>query len=117
VILDRERLLDILEAIAAIERRRPARRAEFDQDELIQVWCLRHLEIIGEAAANVSPETRALAPEIPWRQVTGMRNALIHAYFAVDWNAVWNVVERELEPLKANTTGLLDRLGDDDALV
>jgi uncharacterized protein with HEPN domain len=49
--------------------------------------------------------------------VTGMRNALIHAYFAVDWNAVWNVVERELEPLKANTTGLLDRLGDDDALV
>ncbi len=111
--LDRERLLDILDAIASIERHQPAQREAFDQNELVRVWCLRHLEIIGEAATNLSPETRTLAPEIPWQQVIGMRNALIHAYFAVDWNAVWNVLQRDLAPLKTGVSDLLNRLGDD----
>jgi uncharacterized protein with HEPN domain len=112
--LDRERLLDILDAIASIERHQPMQREAFDRNELVMVWCLRHLEIIGEAATKLSPETCALAPEIPWRQVIGMRNALIHAYFAVDWNAVWNVVQRDLVPLKAGVSDVLNQLGDDE---
>ena len=112
--LDPERLLDILEAIEAIERHQPKDRANFDADELVRVWCLRHIEIIGEAAANISDETRALAPGIPWKQVVGMRNTLVHAYFGVDWNEVWKVVERDLDPLKASVQELLKQVERED---
>ncbi|MFW5453669.1 DUF86 domain-containing protein [Thioalkalivibrio sulfidiphilus] len=105
--LDQDRLLDILEAIEAIERHKPEDKDQFDADELIRVWCLRHLEVIGEAATKISEDCRILAPEIPWRQVIGMRNALIHAYFDVDWNEVWLVVTRDLPSLKANAQALL----------
>ncbi|HWO99225.1 MAG TPA: HepT-like ribonuclease domain-containing protein [Methylococcus sp.] len=56
-----ERLLDILEAIEAIERHLPETWEAFDGDELVRIWCLRHLEIIGEAAAKLSDETRGKA--------------------------------------------------------
>ena len=108
--LDGDRLLDILDAIAAIERHQPPTQAEFDRNELVRVWCLRHVEIIGEAAANVSKEARDLAPDIPWSQIVGMRNALIHAYFNVDWPALWNVVDRDIPPLKKGIEGLLTSL-------
>lgn len=105
--LDKERLLDMLEAIEAIERRRPSVKAAFDHDEMTQVWFLRHLEIIGEAASKVSEGVRAKAPEIPWKKIIGMRNALIHAYFGVDWNEIWNVAENDIGPLKAEIHKLL----------
>ena len=96
----RDRLLDILEAIEAIRRRTDEGKAAFQGDELIQVWCLRHIAIIGEAAARLPEELRARYPESPWRALIGMRNILVHAYFEVDWDQVWQVVERDLEPLK-----------------
>jgi uncharacterized protein with HEPN domain len=110
--LDHERLLDILEAIEAIERYRPTTREEFDRNELVRVWCLRHLEIIGEAAATLSQETRDKTPAIPWRQIIGMRNVLIHAYFDVDWNAIWNVVKSDLPPLQAGVRLVLAIIGE-----
>jgi len=67
---------------------------------MLRVWCLHHIVVIGEAAARVSEATRALHPQVPWRGVVGMRNAVVHGYFQVDWEEVWNVVERELEPLR-----------------
>ncbi|MGE5155379.1 MAG: DUF86 domain-containing protein, partial [Bdellovibrio bacteriovorus] len=82
----------MLDAIAAIERHQPKHQTEFDSDELVRVWCLRHIQIIGESAANVSQDTRALAADIPWGQIVGMRNALVRADFNVDWAAVWNLV-------------------------
>jgi uncharacterized protein with HEPN domain len=74
------------------------------------VWFLRHLEIIGEAASRLSEPTRFKNPSIPWRGIVGMRNILIHHYFAVDWNEVWNVVNRELSPLKTAIKELLAML-------
>lgn len=108
--LDRDRLLDILDAIAAIERHQPQSQADFDRDELVRVWCLRHVEIIGEAAANISKEGRDLASDIPWSQIVGMRNALIHAYFNVDWPALWNVIVRDIPALKISIERLLAKL-------
>ena len=108
--LDEERLLDILEAIEAIERHLPATWEAFDGDELVRVWCLRHLEIIGEAAAKLSDETRDKAPDIPWKQIVGARNILIHAYFDVNWRRVWEVVSRDLQPLKAGVQALLKKM-------
>jgi uncharacterized protein with HEPN domain len=65
--LDKERLQDILEAIQAVERYASAGKAEFDRNELVRVWCLRHLKIIGEAASKLSDETRHQQPAISWK--------------------------------------------------
>lgn len=108
---DIERLRDILEAVAAIERYTQAGRSAFDRDELIQVWCLRHLEVIGEAAARLSEELRAQYPIAPWRDIVAMRNLLIHGYFDVDWEEVWNVVEKNLSDLKTAVREILSKEG------
>lgn len=71
-----ERLRDIMDAIAAIERHLGRDKAAFEQDELLQVWFLRHLQIIGEAARALPEDVRALAPDILWLKIIGMRNIL-----------------------------------------
>ncbi len=76
----KERLLDILQAIAAVERYGDRDRTAFEQDEMLQVWFLRHLQIIGEAARGLPEEVRNLAPEIPLAKIIGMRNILVHGY-------------------------------------
>jgi uncharacterized protein with HEPN domain len=105
-----ERLRDIQEAMTRIERYAVRGRAAFDQDELIQNWIVHHLQIIGEAAAALPPDIRDLAPDIPWRKVVGMRNILVHHYFAIDRDTVWGVIEQELPELKRAVDALLLRL-------
>ncbi len=83
-----ERLRDILDAIAALERHQGGGRDSFETDELLQAWFLRHLQIIGEAARALPDDVRKLAPEIPWVNVIGMRNVLVHGYFDIDTDAV-----------------------------
>ena len=98
---DQERLADILEAIEKIERYASRGRQAFDNDELFQVWVVRHLQILGEAASRVSPETQTRYPEIPWGKMIGMRHVLVHGYFDIDLDIVWSVIENDLIPLKA----------------
>jgi len=57
------------------------------------------LEIIGEAAKNVSPETRQRHPKIPWKEIGGTRDRLIHGYFDVDWDILWPILTVDLPPL------------------
>lgn len=65
-------------------------------------FAIRHaIEIIGEAASKVSPETRLILPDIPWQQVIGMRNRLIHAYFDVNPTILWDTVTLSLPGLIA----------------
>jgi uncharacterized protein with HEPN domain len=104
---DSDRLIDILEAIAAI-REHAISRQRFDGDKMLRVWCLHHVTVIGEAAARVSEATRVAHPEVPWRGVIGMRNAVVHGYFQVDWDELWNVVERDLEPLRKAIAAIVD---------
>lgn len=104
---DVERLRDTLDAIAAIERHTAAGRENFDRDELVRVWCLKHIEIAGEALSRLSKEFKASHPELPWRQGTAMRNQLVHGYFQIDWNQVWNVVANDLPGLKHEVERLL----------
>jgi uncharacterized protein with HEPN domain len=75
--------------------------AAFEQSPLHQDAIVRRLEIIGEAARNVSQSARDAHPEIPWRQVIGMRNRVIHEYFRVDLQKVWDVVQNDLPVLIA----------------
>ncbi len=98
---DHERFIDILEAIEKIERYVPRGRDAFETDEMFQVWVVRHLQIIGEAASRVSADTQAKFPEIPWGKIIGMRHVLVHGYFDIDLDIVWSVIENDLTPLKA----------------
>jgi uncharacterized protein with HEPN domain len=74
---------------------------EFEQSELHQNAVVHLLEITGEAARLVSQETRDAHPDIPWEQMIGMRNRLIHEYFRVDLATVWDTVRNDLPRLIA----------------
>jgi len=104
----KERLRDILDAIARIERYAARGREAFEQDELIQVWIVHHLKVIGEAAAQRGRNFHDAHPEVPWPQIVAMRNILVHEYFGVDLREVWNAVERDLPKYKRAIEGLLE---------
>ena len=103
---DADRLLDMLEAIDAIQKE-AKNRADFEANEMVRVWCLHHIVVLGEAAAGVSGALRARHPGVPWRRMVAMRNAVVHGYFRVDWDEVWNVVDRELESLRRSLAEVL----------
>ena len=76
-------------------------RTDLDTDEKLALALVRALEIIGEAANHVSPQVRGEFPGIPWRQVIGMRNRIIHAYYDVNLDIVWETIRDDLPPLVA----------------
>lgn len=105
---DLDRLGDMLEAIEAIARYTTSGRDRFDSDELVRVWCLRHIELIGEAASRLSEELRAKHSNVPWRKIIGMRNALIHGYFKINWPRVWNTIEKDLPDLRSALQSIIE---------
>ncbi len=107
-----ERGRDILESIAAIERHTDCAKNGFERDEFLQTWFLRHLQIIGEAVRAIPQEVRALSPEVPWQQIGGMRNVLVHGYFEVDTDLVWDTATRDLPALKPAMERLLSDIED-----
>lgn len=92
---------DIRDAIERIEKYSTRGREAFDKEDWIQVWIVHHLQIIGEAARALSDAMRDRLPEVPWRQVIGMRHILVHQYFEIDRDLVWSVVRDHLPKLKA----------------
>jgi uncharacterized protein with HEPN domain len=106
----RERLHDILQAIANLARYPAPDKAAFESDELLQSWFLRQLQIIGEAARAVPDEVRAMAPAVPWPKVVGMRNVLVHGYFDIDTDLVWETATHDAPALKPAIEALLRSL-------
>jgi uncharacterized protein with HEPN domain len=102
--------MDIQDAIAAIERYAVRGREAFWGDELIQVWVFHQLQIIGEAAAQLGRDFHASHPDVPWPQIVAMRNVLVHEYFGVDLDRVWQTVEHDLPTLKPAVERLLSAL-------
>ncbi len=74
---------------------------EFMGKRLIQDGVVRQIEIIGEAAKNLSERVKRKYPEVPWKDMAGMRDKLIHQYFGVDLDAVWDTAERDIPVLKS----------------
>jgi uncharacterized protein with HEPN domain len=109
---DRERLRDIVEAIDRIQRYGARGRQAFEDDELVQIWIIHHIEILGEAARGVSSEVRDRFRTVPWREMAAMRNVLAHDYFGIDVEQVWATIERDLPQLRDQIATILDRLGD-----
>ena len=86
-----------------------ATRSELDGDRRLLLALVKCIEIIGEAAARTSEETQQALPSIPWSDIVGMRNRLIHGYFDVDLDVVWATVQYELPPLIAELERILGR--------
>lgn len=97
---DQVRIKHMLEAAADAAQFIVGReRADLDGNRMLLFALIRCIEIIGEAARQITDETRNLSAEIPWNAIAGMRNRLIHAYFDVDTELVWRTVTRELPDL------------------
>jgi uncharacterized protein with HEPN domain len=98
-----------LQAITKIERFTHGLTYEnFEQNELVVDAVLRNLEIIGEAASNISDDVRLNYPNIPWKRMVGLRNIVIHAYFNVDLNIVWQIIQVNLPATKSHIEAMLD---------
>lgn len=102
-------LAHVLEAIAAIERFTVGGREAFFANDVVQSAVIRQLEVVGEAVKNLSVDLTQREAGVPWKQIAGARDRLIHGYFRVDLNAVWVMVERDLPPLRENVRRILGR--------
>jgi len=71
---------------------------------------IRNLEIIGEAAKHIPVEMRETYPSIPWKEMSGMRDKLIHDYFGVDLKVVWKTIHDQLPELKSQINNILEKL-------
>ncbi len=95
-----ERFLEMMEAIQRIDKYAGRGRQAFVADELIQTYIVHNLQILGEAAAKIPSDQQREYPNLPWPKMVGMRNVLVHNYFNIDLDIVWQVVETELPALK-----------------
>lgn len=109
---DRQRLTDILEVIESIERYTGGGRGAFDRNELVQTWVLFQLMVIGEAVRALSDAFRSMHPEVAWPQIVALRNNMVHHYFGIDENIVWEVVTDDIPALKRVVATILTTMGD-----
>jgi uncharacterized protein with HEPN domain len=86
-------------AIEARDMARGKSRADLDSDRQLNLALVRLLEIVGEAASQVPVQERGKYPQVPWGEVVGLRNRLIHGYVRVDFDVLWQIVENDLPPL------------------
>ena len=105
---DRIRLRHMLDAAREALRYAEGRsRADLNSDTMLLRALVKCIEIVGEAASRIGTETRRLSPSIPWDQICGMRNRLIHAYFDINKDAVWKTVADDLPQLERELSEML----------
>ena len=103
-------LQHILDAIRKIETYlRGVDEANFAEQTLVQDGVIRQIEIIGEAARHLSDELRAQNAHVPWQDIAGMRDKLIHGYFGVDIDKVWLTATQDIPTLKIQVMRILDK--------
>ncbi len=97
---DSVRLRHMLDAaLEAVRFAEGKARADLDENRLLALGLMKCIEIVGEAAANISKERRETLPDIPWKSILGMRNRLVHAYFEIDLDVDWYTTTVSLPPL------------------
>ena len=96
---------DIIESINKIEKYiKDLSFEDFSYSSLIIDAVVRNIGIIGEASKNIPLEIQDKFKDIPWQKIKGIRNRIVHEYFAVDISIIWYIVQNELEPLKNSLT-------------
>ena len=100
----RHRLEYVREAIGLM---RDKKRADLDTDRTLGLATLRCLEIVGEAASHIPESLRQQHPQIPWPQIIGTRNRLVHGYDLVDYDIIWSTIAEDLPPLIAELEKIL----------
>jgi uncharacterized protein with HEPN domain len=108
---DDERLQDILAAIDKVSARLPASRKEFDENDLLQYYLLKHVEIVGEAAYKLSREVKDISPHVPWSKVERTRHILVHDYSQVNWDILWDIMVVHLQPLRLQIAEIIESRG------
>ncbi|WP_235335424.1 DUF86 domain-containing protein [Aphanizomenon flos-aquae] len=101
---------NIQECIERIEEYTKGGKEEFMQTKMIQDAVIRNFEIIGEATKRLSPELRSKYSDVPWQQMAGLRDVLIHDYLKVNLNLVWQIIEQNLSDLKRQVTAIMENL-------
>lgn len=93
----------------ALALTRGKQQADLESDRVLALALTRLLEIVGEAANRTSPKTQEQHPQIPWRQIAGLRHRLVHGYDAVDLDILWDIIEHDLPPLLTALNDILER--------
>ncbi len=100
----------IMDSILAIEEFiKGVSKEEFRNNRMLYDAVIREFEIIGEAGKNISEQLKGKYLDIPWKQITGMRNKLIHDYFGIDLNVIWDTALSEIPMLKKQIKDLISR--------
>lgn len=93
-------------AVAMIQGRS---RADLDNDEMLCLALTRAVEVIGEAATRVSQASQQRHGQVPWPEIIGLRNRLVHGYHAVDLDILWDIVQQDLPPLMEQLEAILQK--------
>jgi uncharacterized protein with HEPN domain len=93
-------LAQILECLVRILEYTKGGKVVFDAEPMVRDAVIRNFEIIGEAAKRVPQEFRDEHPTIPWRGLSGFRDALIHQYEGIDYDEVWRIIDRDVHPIR-----------------
>ncbi len=108
---DTHRVRHMLDAVEeALGFSKGKTRADLDSNRMLVLSLIKEVEIIGEAAVKIDPALKAKHTEIPWTDMALMRNRLIHVYFDVDLDVVWETVQNDLPDLKRKLENLLKTL-------
>ncbi len=110
---DRDRILDMIEMCDLLLEHASDRQRLVD-DPVIQAAAQRWIEVLGEAASHVSDEIKGAHPQVAWREISGIRVILAHAYFHIEHDIVGNVIDNDVPLLRAQLAPIADSLSDDD---
>lgn len=106
-------LKHILDAIADTESSlKGLSKKKFKENKDVKDATVRRIEIIGEAVKNISKELKDKHPEVEWKKIAGSRDKMIHAYFSVDLDVVWNISKKFMPKLKKQIQQILESLGE-----
>lgn len=108
---DKQRLLHILDSIIEIEKYTTNASIEnFLENSMMRFASIKQIEIIGEAANYISDDTKNKFAEIQWRQIVGLRHILVHEYFGIDTNLIWQIIAADIPKLKEEIQKIISLL-------
>lgn len=110
---DRVLLAHMRDCLERIGEYTNAERARFDASRLVQDAVIRNLQTLAESSQRLSSEIKSTEPQIPWRELAGFRNVIVHGYLGVDLGAIWLVVEQDLPTLTEAVNRMAISLGPD----